>query len=50
MKQLVICKIKEVSKELIDYLDGNKSEMEKAFIVGELYVLIQLLLEIKEDK
>ncbi|GCD10606.1 hypothetical protein [Clostridium tagluense] len=50
MKQILVNKTKEVLKELIDYLDGNKSENEKNFIIGELLVLVELLKEIKEDK
>lgn len=50
MKQILINKTQKVLKELIDYLDGNKSDNEKNFIIGELTVLVELINEIKEDR
>lgn len=43
MKEILINKSKEVLKELIDYLDGNKLEIEKNFILGRLSVVEELL-------
>lgn len=45
MKEILRNKLKEVLKELIEYLNGSNSETDKNFTLGRLSVIEELIKE-----
>lgn len=45
MEEILKNKLKEVLKELIEYLNGSNSETDKNFILGRLSVVEELIKE-----